>query len=79
MCKCSPQLNISEVSIFEIYELFENTSRMSRITTFITIVKIMFLDSFFFTNIAIIFTKVILNIIMKNKGLLVLSVIYGAC
>ena len=53
-CLSAPELNISQVSP---YELSQNTFGMSRIITFFTIVEpMLWVVSFFLTNIAIIFT-----------------------
>ena len=73
------ELNISVVFPWVIWRLFKNTFDMSRIITFFTLVEpMLWVVSFFLTNIAIIFTWVIFsNIITKGKWVLVLFVLYG--
>jgi len=60
--------------LLEIWVFAKNTFGMCRIITICAIVKPILWISFFFTNITIIFLKVIFNGITESKGMLMLLV-----
>ncbi|KAM4119208.1 hypothetical protein ACJW30_03G042000 [Castanea mollissima] len=60
-----------------IWVFSKNTFGMCRITTIYTIVKPMLWDSFFFTNITVIFTRVIFSSVTESEGMFMLPISCG--
>ena len=70
-------INCVGISKPKICEFPENTIGMSRIATICTIIEPMLLFSFFFTDVAVIFTRVVFNSITKSKGVFMMFVPSG--
>ena len=60
-----------------IWVFLQNTFEMSRITAICTVIEPMLWVSFFFTNITIVFTRIIFSSITKSEVMLMLFVSCG--